>query len=376
MAKIYLVRHCESEGNATRRTQAQTDALVTVKGYEQNEVLRRRFHGVHLDAIYASDTFRSIATADPIAKERGLPIRVRISLREVTTGVWEDMAWGNIAQEYPEANQVWSDAPWDNITPGASSFRQVAENATHCLRRIAREVGRDGAAMVVSHSCTIKATLCMIAGKPMSCVKEMGHGDNTSVSLLDVDENGVIHIEYMNDDSHLPDHLRRSWGGVAGSDINMAVYPCRLPEQAEDLLKLAADDAAQRGADFDGAAYLREAEALLKRYPDRIALSYLKGQPSGFIRFDHLPEMPDGDIAVQQLYVIPALQQKGYGEQLFGYACHVLRYQGQNRIVMRTDGTPEETRVASRFAMDDMHGFPGCRAMYLYCPPCPYPVLA
>ena len=117
MAKIYLVRHCESEGNATRRTQAQTDALVTVKGYEQNEVLRRRFHGVHLDAIYASDTFRSIATADPIAKERGLPIRVRISLREVTTGVWEDMAWGNIAQEYPEANQVWSDAPWDNITP-------------------------------------------------------------------------------------------------------------------------------------------------------------------------------------------------------------------------------------------------------------------
>lgn len=86
--------------------------------------------------------------------------------------------------------------------------------------------------------------------------------------------------------------------------------------------------------------------------------------------------MPDGDIAVQQLYVIPALQQKGYGEQLFGYACHVLRYQGQNRIVMRTDGTPEETRVASRFAMDDMHGFPGCRAMYLYCPPCPYPVLA
>ena len=52
MAKIYLIRHCESEGNACRRTQAHVDALVTTKGYEQNEMLRRRFKGIHIDAIY------------------------------------------------------------------------------------------------------------------------------------------------------------------------------------------------------------------------------------------------------------------------------------------------------------------------------------
>ena len=138
MAKIYLVRHCESEGNATRRTQAQTDALVTVKGYEQNEVLRRRFHGVHLDAIYASDAFRSIATADPIAKERGLPIRVRISLREVTTGVWEDMAWGNIAQEYPEESglvgrPLGQHHPRRQLLPPGRGKRH-ALSAAHCQR--------------------------------------------------------------------------------------------------------------------------------------------------------------------------------------------------------------------------------------------------
>ncbi len=376
MAKIYLVRHCESEGNATRRTQAQTDALVTVKGYEQAEILRRRFHDVHLDAVYSSDSFRSIMTADPVAKDKGLVTRVRISLREVTTGVWEDMAWGNIAQEYPEANQVWTDSPWDNITPGASAFRQVAENTIHCLRRIAKEVGKDGVAMAVSHSCTIKATLCMLSGKPMSCVKELGHGDNTSVSLLDVDEDGTIRIEYMNDDSHLPAALRRAWGGVAGSDINMAVYPCRLPQQAEVLLKLAAMDAAQRGLPFDGEAYLREAEALLSQHPDRIAFAYMRGEPCGFVRFDSVGGMPAGDVTIQQLYMIPAMQRKGYGEQLFGYACHVLRYENQSRIVMRVDGTEEERHVASRFAMRDMYGFPGYRGMDLYCPPCPYPVLA
>ena len=101
MAHIYLIRHCESEGNACRRAQAQTDALVTRRGYEQNEVLRRRFAGVPIDALYSSDAFRSIMTLTPIARERHLPINVRISLREVTTGVWEDCAWGNIAKDYP-----------------------------------------------------------------------------------------------------------------------------------------------------------------------------------------------------------------------------------------------------------------------------------
>lgn len=54
MAKIYLVRHCESEGNACRRTQAHVDALVTHKGYEQCEMLRRRFEGIHIVKLYSS----------------------------------------------------------------------------------------------------------------------------------------------------------------------------------------------------------------------------------------------------------------------------------------------------------------------------------
>lgn len=71
-------------------------------------MLRRRFKDIPIDAIYSSDSFRSIMTVDPIAKERNLPINIRILLREVTTGVWEDSAWGNIALEYPEDHVNWS----------------------------------------------------------------------------------------------------------------------------------------------------------------------------------------------------------------------------------------------------------------------------
>ena len=375
MAKIYLVRHCESEGNACRRTQAHVDALVTHKGYEQCEMLRRRFEGIHIDKLYSSDSYRSIMTIDPIAKERGLTIHTRISLREVTTGIWEDMAWGNIADEFPEGNRAWSETPWALKTPGASSFEQVAARLICGLKRIAREVGPDGVAVAVSHSCTIKATLCTILGEPMTRVKEFGHGDNTSVSLLNVDGDGNIPVEFMNDESHLPDRLKRAWGGIAGADINMAVYPVK-PEQEEILLDLAQAEAAERGAAFDRESYRHGVRALLAEHPNYIALSYLKGEVSGFVRMGTDKDLPASCGVIDTMYVKPALQGRGYSEQLFGYAAHELRYVDMTHIAVRCGCSAEEQRVVDRFVFEKMKGHPAYQCLYLFCPPCPYPILA
>lgn len=378
MARIYLIRHCESEGNACRRTQAHVDALVTTKGYEQCEMLRRRFAGIHIDAIYSSDSYRSIMTVQPIADERGLPVQVRILLREVTTGVWEDSAWGNIEKEYPEDHDHWSNSPWNMTAPGASTFQQVSDRLIFGMRRIAREVG-DGTALVVSHSCSIKAALCTILGKPMTEVKELGHGDNTSVSLLNIDPDGNISVEFMNDDSHLPAHLRRAWAGMAGSNINMAVYPCRLPEQKDELLMLAEMSFHEtEGAEavFDREAYLKEAEALLKEKPGYIALSYLKGKLTGFVRLGLEEFLPKKCGYLEKMYLIPELQGKGYIDQLFGYGAHEMRYEGRDDLVMRKDCTAEEKKVIDRFVFHNMNGFPEYVQLGLFTPLNTYHILA
>lgn len=376
MAKIYLIRHCESEGNACRRTQAQVDALVTTKGYQQVEALRERFVNIPVDAVYSSDTFRSLMTAEPIARDHNAPVRVRISLREVTTGIWEDMAWGNIAKEYPEENRVWDETPWAAITPGATSFQQAADRVVHCLRRIAAEVGKTGSAVVVSHSCSIKSALCIIMGKPISCVKEVLHADNTAVSLLDIDTEGNITIEYMNDASHLPQHLKRAWNGVAGADLNMAVDPVNLSLHQDALLELAEAAARERGAEFDRDAYLKEVETVIARNPGYIALGILKGQLVGFLHMDRDDALGEKCILVKTMYIKPEYQGKGYCEQLFGYAAWVLRYSDIFRVAMYTDCTPEEQRVMDRFTFVSDPEHPQYRILELACRPCPYPLLA
>jgi probable phosphoglycerate mutase len=379
MAKIYLIRHCESEGNACRRTQAQTDALVTAKGYEQCEMLRRRFHDIPIDAVYSSDSFRSIATAEPIAKEHGVPVHVRISLREVTTGIWEDMAWGNIADEYPKANKVWNEEPWNCITPGASTFQQAAERLAFCLRTIAGEIGETGTALAISHSCTIKSGLCLMMGKPMTCVKEMTHSDNTAVSEINVDADGNISVAFVNDASHLPESLRRAWSGVAGPDVNMSVYPIKMAEQSALLVQMARalySDRGGRAEEFCERDYLTSCTAALERDPRSIALCYLRGKPTGFVRMGTDEMLPRGCGVVEEMYVLPELQGKGYCEQLLGYAMHEMRYGGLSEIAVRKGGSAEERRATGRFLFEQAKGHPDYCTLQLRCPPCAYPILA
>lgn len=377
MAKIYLVRHCESEGNACRRTQGLVEALVTVRGYEQSEMLRRRFRDVHLDMVYSSDAFRALKTAEPIAQDHGLTVRVSILLREITTGIWEDMAWGNIAEEYPEQYQRWRETPWDLITPGASDFQAVGKRLIAGLQRIAREVGETGTALVVSHSSAIRAAQCLLLNRPITELRELKLGENTSVSLLEIDLNGSIQIDFLNDFSHLPKRLHNTWMGRPSADVNMAVYPVVLSKQRKELLNLAELDSTRRGEVFVPEEYLCKTEELLQAHPGYVAIGLLHGKPCGFVQLEIDPELPKDIVSVKTIFLIERLRNAGYEEQLFGHIAHHLRYiRTITAIAVKKDCSSEEKVVSERFVFQNLNGFPEYRISRLFCEPCMYPVLA
>ena len=61
MTTIYLIRHAEAEGNLYRIAQGQDDSSLTDRGWRQVKALERRFDGVQIDAVYASDLYRTRA---------------------------------------------------------------------------------------------------------------------------------------------------------------------------------------------------------------------------------------------------------------------------------------------------------------------------
>ena len=376
MAKIYLVRHCESEGNACRRTHAQMDTLVTRKGYNQCEALRKRFEGVKIDAVYSSDAYRSVMTVEPIAKERNLPVRIRIHLREITTGIWEDMAWGNIRRDFPEVHEGWKRAPWEHSIPGGTTFKQAADQFVFALKRIAREVG-DGVAICASHSCTIKAGLCQIMGLPLSRVDVVGHGDNTAVSLIHVDADGNFSVEFTNDSSHLTKELARAWSGVAGDDVNMIIDPITPAKDMEELWSLRKGELDQKGISVEAAekqAWLQNVLDTVSAHPEYVAMCQFQGKPVGYVLLEDTPDPDTGHIA--SMYIQPQMRGKGYMEQLFGYATHVFRYGGKLQVTIDAPGDSENQRVIDRFVFVQSPDQPGRLVLNLYNPPVSYPCLA
>ena len=165
---------------------------------------------------------------------------------------------------------------------------------------------------------------------------------------------------------------------MAGDSVNMAVYPCRLPEQSRELLDLAEADYKERGGTepFDREAYLKEAEALLKEHPNYIALSYLKGKLTGFTRIGYDENLPKTCGLMERVYIIPELQGKGYGMQLFGYCAHELRYGGFTELAMAREHTPEEDAIAERFVFHRMNGLPEYLELALFSPTIPCHLMA
>ena len=79
MTTIYLIRHAEAEGNLYRIAQGQANSSITDRGERQIQALARRFADIPIDAVYASDLYRTCATASAIYKPQGCAIRLLLA---------------------------------------------------------------------------------------------------------------------------------------------------------------------------------------------------------------------------------------------------------------------------------------------------------
>ena len=202
MTRIYLIRHAEAEGNLYRIAQGQYDSGLTDRGWRQVRALERRFDGVPIDAVCASDLYRTCATASAIYKPRSLPLHRRRDLREICVGDWEQRTWGDIARRWPREMEDFS-ARMDRWSiPGAETPQEVLDRVRAAVEAIAAEnPGRTVA--VFSHGYAIRLLLASLQGISLADTgAKSPTGDNTAVSLLEADEAG-LRIVFQNDNSHL-----------------------------------------------------------------------------------------------------------------------------------------------------------------------------
>ncbi|MDI1288510.1 MAG: histidine phosphatase family protein [bacterium] len=89
--EVLLVRHALPEPDGSM------DPGLGVVGRDQAEALARHLDGLSIDAVYASHLKRAVQTAEPIARDRGLDVRVDEGLREWISNATNYVGVENIA---------------------------------------------------------------------------------------------------------------------------------------------------------------------------------------------------------------------------------------------------------------------------------------
>ncbi|MBQ1187058.1 MAG: histidine phosphatase family protein [Clostridia bacterium] len=214
MIKIYLVRHCESEGNKSRIFQGQHDADISEKGKKQLEFLAERFRDIPLDTIYASRLMRAQKTAQAIADVKGMSVQTNNAFIEINLGEFDGKPFDYIFETNPELKHAWYYEPYSFAPPGGETMKQVYDRAKAGFKEIIENPENDGKTiLIVTHGCCLRALMCSVLHGDIMRLGEMKGSANTAVTLLVCNENGVK-AEYMCDASHLPEEFTSSTKNV------------------------------------------------------------------------------------------------------------------------------------------------------------------
>lgn len=205
MVKIYLVRHCEAEGNKAGIFQGSTDCDISETGKEQLRFLTDRFDNIHIDKAFSSPLIRAKKTAVAAVNNKHIPIITDEAFTEMNGGVIEGKLYRQIFADYPELKEHWINSPQNFAPPGGEAMRRLYDRAYYAVSRLATDAENDEKALLIAtHGAFIRCLLCRIVYNNIEKLGSMPFSDNTAVSLLICDKNG-IRAEFINDSSHVPD---------------------------------------------------------------------------------------------------------------------------------------------------------------------------
>lgn len=145
MTTILLARHGETDWNRELRIQGHADEPLNQLGREQARELARSLDEVPFAAVYSSDLRRALETAEIVAAEHDLPVRIDPGLREIDVGSWEGLTRDEVLERFPDFQRP------DGETRDAHRERIVA-----ALTRIA-QAHRGEQVLVVTHGGSMRA---------------------------------------------------------------------------------------------------------------------------------------------------------------------------------------------------------------------------
>ncbi len=199
MLHLILVRHGESEWNAQRRYQGQSDVPLSELGRRQAQLVAERLAGVKIDAAYASDLVRAWETAQIIVEKNCLEVAPDPRLRELKFGVLEGLTFEEAQAQYPEMIAAWLE-DFNRPPEGGETIELFNARVVSLLDDLKQEHDEQ-VVLLVGHGGSLSEILRVVLGlsREKRWYLEM---ENASLSEVLIAEE-YVSLKRLNDTCHL-----------------------------------------------------------------------------------------------------------------------------------------------------------------------------
>jgi len=155
MKTLYLVRHGETDHNASGRAMGQMDVPLNARGLDQARQTAEFLRRYPIERIVSSDLGRATATAQPLADALGVTIEPDARLRELTFGILEGKTVAECEAVDPESVARWRSGDFDAALPGGETRRSLMQRTRTVLDEIVS--GPHAHIALFSHGGTLNA---------------------------------------------------------------------------------------------------------------------------------------------------------------------------------------------------------------------------
>ncbi len=205
MLQVYLVRHGETQWNAQRRIQGQSDSALTEKGERQAEQVAERVKTLGITHVIASDLGRTRRTAEIIAMACGVDVTLDARLRELDMGVLERRNLDTLSEEEESWRRQLVNGTADGRIPEGESMLEMSERM-HAALNACLDLPAGSRPLLVSHGMALGCLVSTILGLPAWAERRL-RLRNCSISRVDHQQSPWLAsgwvVETAGDISHL-----------------------------------------------------------------------------------------------------------------------------------------------------------------------------
>lgn len=183
-----MLRHGQTEYNATKRMQGQLDTVLSAAGIEQAHAVAPLVAKLGVEKVIASDLRRASDTAQIVARDLGLSVELDARLRETHLGAWQGKTHGEIDAVDAGARAHWRNTPsW--APPEGESRLDVAKRSRAVVEELLESYcgWEDSAVLLVAHGGTIAsltASLLELETRQYPLLKGLGNAHYAQLLAL------------------------------------------------------------------------------------------------------------------------------------------------------------------------------------------------